>query len=141
MTAEFCDTNIIVYAYDQSDQRKSQLSHTLLDRLWTDRAGVLSIQVLQELYVTLARRTPGEDSRAIVADLAQAWRVMEPVAEDVIAAIDGSHQWNISFWDAMIVISAIRAQSNVLWTEDLQHGRRYGGVLALNPFQGSTDFA
>lgn len=135
MSAEFCDTNIIVYAYDKSEAAKSRQAAELLDRLWTDHAGVLSVQVLQELYVTLSRRAPESDSRDIIADFASAWPVVEPDGAAVLAAIDASRAWQLSFWDAMILTAAELAGCEVLWTEDLQHGRRYGSVMALTPFR------
>jgi predicted nucleic acid-binding protein len=137
MSAEFVDTNVLVYAYDHSHEGKQRQAAELLERLWRDRAGVLSVQVLQELYVTLTRRSLAEDGRAIVSDFALQWQVVEPGAQDLLTAIDNAQQWAISFWDAMVVTTAIKAGSHVLWTEDLQHGRQYGDVLALNPFMAT----
>ena len=134
MPGEFCDTNVLVYAYDRSDTRKQRQAADLLDRLWTDHAGIVSVQVLQELFVTLRRKLPAEDARAIVLDLSEAWPVIEPSGHDVVAAIDRGEEWQLSFWDAMMLTAANKAGAEVVWTEDLQHGQRYGDVRALNPF-------
>jgi predicted nucleic acid-binding protein len=56
MSAEFCDTNIIVYAYDSTAGVKHDRAQALLERLWLEGVGALSVQVLQELFVTLTRK-------------------------------------------------------------------------------------
>jgi predicted nucleic acid-binding protein len=136
MSVEFCDTNILVYAYDRSAGTKRDLARELLERLWRDESGAVSIQVLQELFVTLTRKiaAPVETriARGIVADLAT-WRVIEPRAADVLAAIDAMPRWQMSFWDAMILTAAERAGARVLWSEDLASGQAYDGVTVRNP--------
>jgi predicted nucleic acid-binding protein len=53
---EFVDTNILVYAYDRSAGKKHLLASNLIQKLWQSRQGCLSIQVLQEFYVTVTRK-------------------------------------------------------------------------------------
>lgn len=92
MSVEFCDSNIVVYAYDTSAGAKHERARDLLERLWTDGAGAASIQVLQELFVTLTRKIPRPldvaSARGIVSDLAT-WHIVRPTAVDVLTAIDG----------------------------------------------------
>jgi predicted nucleic acid-binding protein len=75
---EFCDTNVLVYAFDQSAGEKRVAARALMDRLWASNSGVTSVQVLQECFVVLTRRLPHplavQTARAIVEDLS-AWRV------------------------------------------------------------------
>jgi predicted nucleic acid-binding protein len=136
--AEFCDTNVLVYAYDQTAGPKWAHARQVVDRLWRERSGALSIQVLQEFYVTVTRRvTPPlspEAARAVVEDLTT-WQVVEPKARDVLDAIDGSARWRVSFWDAMLLVAANRAGVRVLWSEDLGDGQAYGSVTVRNPFR------
>jgi predicted nucleic acid-binding protein len=138
MSGEFCDTNVLVYAYDLSAGAKRQQAMHLVSRLWDARAGILSVQVLQELFVSLTRkvpqRLPAFEARQIVSDLAS-WRVFAPDAEDVLEAIDGSTRWQISFWDAMVVTAARRAGADAIWSEDLNDRQRYDGVEVRNPFR------
>src|SRR5438067_1403745 len=74
MSAEFCDTNVFVYAYDSSAGQKNVQAKELVQRLWESGEGIVSIQILQELFVTLtgklASRLSPEDARGIVSDLA-----------------------------------------------------------------------
>ena len=138
MNAEFVDTNVIVYAYDKSDTRKQQKARALLEVLWESKKGRLSIQVLQELYVVLTKKAPAvlshEAAASIIADLGM-WDHHSPGLEDLLEATRIQKQYGINFWDAMIVTSASRMGCKVLWTEDLNHGKRYEGIEAINPFK------
>jgi len=134
---EFVDTNVLLYSYDQSAGPKRELASQLLDRLWIGRNGRLSLQVLQEFYVSATGRlrpalTPSEAASETSA-LAQ-WRVHRPGPTDLLSAIDLHHRLRISFWDAMIVQSSLQMGCKVLWTEDLNDGQSYAGVTARNPF-------
>jgi predicted nucleic acid-binding protein len=139
MSAEFCDTNVLVYAYDRSAGIKGETARQLLARFWTLGEVAVSIQVLQELFVTLTRKSAPPLSsavvRGIVADLA-AWQVIEPSCGDVLDAIDAAMRWQVSFWDAMLLTTAKKAEASVLWSEDLNDGQDYDGVVVRNPFRG-----
>lgn len=138
MSAEFCDTNVLAYAYDRSAGVKRDRAKQCIDRLWHQRNGVVSIQVLQELFVTLTRKTTprlsNQDARIIVEDIAT-WQVVEPNADDVIEAINAADRWQVSFWDAMILIAAKKAGATAVWSEDLNAGQSYGEVEVRNPFE------
>jgi predicted nucleic acid-binding protein len=53
---QFVDTNMLVYAYDNQDAQKQQQAKALLRQLWREQSGCISIQVLQEFYVTTTRK-------------------------------------------------------------------------------------
>ena len=137
MSVEFCDTNVVVYAYDTSAGAKHDQALQLLERLWVEGVGAVSVQVLQELFVTLTRKiaqplsTP--TARTIVADLAT-WHVVTPNPSDVLAAIDATVTWNVSFWDAMILVAAQRSGAARVWSEDLNAGQTFDSVTVRNPF-------
>jgi predicted nucleic acid-binding protein len=134
---QFVDSNILVYAYDPTAGAKRELAKELVTGIWESRRGCLSIQVLQEFYVTITRKVPkpltSEAAAEIVADLA-AWRVHAPAVEDLSQAITIHRLYGISFWDAMIIRSAARSGCSRLWSEDLNSGQVYEGVRVLNPF-------
>ncbi|MCL5884333.1 MAG: PIN domain-containing protein [Deltaproteobacteria bacterium] len=137
MSAEFVDTNVLVYGCDRSAGRKHEKAAALLNRLWEEETGCMSVQVLQEFFVVATRKIPrplGPDrARGIIADFG-AWRIHSPGVEDVLGAIDLAGRSRISFWDAMVVRSAAALSAGVLWSEDLQAGRKIAGVLVRNPF-------
>jgi predicted nucleic acid-binding protein len=132
---EFVDTNVLIYAFDQTAGEKRNKAATLVERLWIERRGCVSIQVLQEFYVTAARKLamPAQDAGAQIKRLAR-WTVFRPDANDVLEAVELHRQKKISFWDAMILRSAIGAGCSILWTEDLSTGQRWDGLVVRSPF-------
>lgn len=140
MTADltFVDTNVLLYAHDRSAGQKHELARDLLVRLWGSRTGVLSTQVLGEFYVNATRKLPKPLSpiraRTIIRRYAT-WPVCRIDPDDLIAASELETRHRLSFWDALIVISATRSGATILATEDLQHGRRFEKLVILDPFR------
>ena len=136
---EFVDTNVVIYAHDPDEKAKHPVAMELMNRLWMEAQGRISTQVLQELYVTVTRKKPRLSSSAafdLIEELS-AWPVYAPTADDVLAAIRRSARHSISIWDAMIVQAAIASDCSILWSEDLQHGRRFESVTVRNPFRAA----
>jgi len=138
---QFVDTNVIVYAYDDSTGEKHRRARALMSELWDGRKGCLSLQVLQEFYVNITRKVihPLEADLAgqIVEDLS-AWKVHTPGVRDVLEAIRLHRKYQISFWDAMILQSARQAGCQLIWSEDLSHEQVYEGIRVINPFDGGV---
>ena len=134
---QFVDTNVLVYAYDVTAGDKHSRARALVNELWETREGCLSVQVLQEFFVTTTRKIPrpleAPAAAQIIADLAH-WHVHAPAASDVLAAIDIHQRTEASFWDAMILHSAKELGCGTLHTEDLNPGHAYEGVQVSNPF-------
>jgi predicted nucleic acid-binding protein len=134
----FVDANVLVYAHDDSAGAKRDQARGLVEELWESREGCLSVQVLQEFFVTVTRKIAKpldpEMAKEIIADLSH-WHAHVPAADDVIGAIGIHQRTGISFWDAMIVRSAAEMGCAVLYSEDLNAGQEYSGVRAENPFQ------
>jgi predicted nucleic acid-binding protein len=137
---EFVDTNVLVYAFDASAGEKRAAAEALLAQLWQRGTGCLSVQVLQEFFVTVtskvARPLSSDEAAERVRELAT-WRVFAPTSDDVLGAIALHSQVNLSFWDAMVVHAAAESGCDVLWTEDLNDGQVIRGVQIRNPFAAS----
>jgi len=137
MAAVFLDTNVLVYAFDRSAGLKHELARRLVEGCWENENGCLSVQVLQEFYVTVTRKiaAPLESltARQIVEDLSQ-WRLHTPAAADLLQAIDLAQRYQLSFWDAQVIQSASSLGCKILYTEDLNHSQQYGEVQVVNPF-------
>ena len=132
----FLDTNIFVYAFDRSAPKKRQLARELISESIRLRFGVISTQVLQELYVVGTRKLgilPEILKTAMESLKPLQMVIMTP--QLIFRSIDTQIRWQISFWDAMILQAANHAQCTLLYTEDLTHGHQYGSVKAINPFQ------
>lgn len=132
----FVDTNVLVYAHDLDAGTRQRTAHTLLLKLAQDRTGVLSMQVLQEFYVTATRKLikplPKTEARAIVEDFGH-WCISTSPA-DIKQAFRIEDESRISFWDALIVAAAVRAGAIRILSEDLNPGQTIEGVLIENPF-------
>ena len=133
----FVDTNVLVYAHDSSAGEKYEKAKSLVRKLWTERTGVVSTQVLQEFYVTVRKKVlhPGDISNAKrwLSHYVN-WHVIENDGSAVLQAIDVEQRYQLSFWDALIVQAANRADTPLLYSEDLNHDKRYGAVRVENPF-------
>lgn len=134
----FVDTNILVYAHDSSAGEKHRRAQEILFDLWASGRGCLSLQVLQEFYVTVTRKVAAPMSEETAAEIVRelsTWTVHQPETRDLHDAIEVHRRYQVSFWDAMIVHSADRLGCEVLWSEDLNPGQVYGGVEIRNPFR------
>jgi predicted nucleic acid-binding protein len=137
MTLEFVDTNVLLYAYDTGAGERHERAFDLVSRLGRSRTGVISVQVLQEFHVNATRKIAVPLTPAAVRDrlrILSLWPVHTPSPDDVLAASELAEQSQLSFWDAMIVRSAIVSGCSVLWSEDLNSGQDLGGVRVRDPF-------
>ena len=121
----FFDTNILVYADDRSEPKKQRQTLDLIAEYRRSGSGVLSLQVLQEYFVTVTRKL-GVDpaiARRKVELLAE-FDVAVPRLGDILAAIDLHRLHGLQFWDALIVQSAKQAGCSVLFSENMQDAKR-----------------
>src|SRR6266568_8699375 len=84
------DTNVLVYAHDVTAGDKHTRARALVEDLWDTREGCLSVQVLQEFFVTTTRKIPkplGAPAAAQIIDDLAHWHLHAPAAGDVLAAI------------------------------------------------------
>ena len=134
---QFVDTNVLVYAHDVTADDKHTRARQLVADLWTNGNGCLSIQVLQEFYVTVTRKVQRpldpDIARQHVEDLGQ-WLVHSPTIGDVVEAIQLHQRAQLSFWDAMVLTSARKLNCGVLWSEDLSESQSFAGITVKSPF-------
>jgi predicted nucleic acid-binding protein len=136
--ALFLDTNILVYAYDSSAGQKHNQAVELMESCWENENGCISIQILQEFFVTVTRKIAlpldYQTARQIVTDLTH-WRLHAPIANDLLQAMDLQQRYQLAFWDALVVQSAVSIGCKQLLSEDLNHNQVYGTVQVINPFR------
>jgi len=136
MSKVFLDTNILVYSLDQADAAKMAKCRGLIRSLTAESRGVISTQVMQEFYVAATSKL-GADP-LLTKDILRSLERFETVVVSpalIKDAIDCSIINRLSFWDALIVVSAESAQCEILWTEDLNHGQIIRGVRIENPLK------
>jgi predicted nucleic acid-binding protein len=132
----FLDSNVLICTDDAGAKAKQATALTLVEQCQARRTGVLSTQVLQEYFVITTRKL-GVDvllARQKV-ELFSRLTLVATGVDDVLAAIDLHRLHGISFWDALIVRSALAAGCTRLYSEDLQNGRRIDGLEIVNPFR------
>jgi predicted nucleic acid-binding protein len=135
MSKAFFDTNVLVYACDNDTPDKQEKARSLMRLHAQGNPPCISTQVLQEFYVSATRKLGIEPHRA--KDIVSSFQDMETAlidVDDIRHAIDGNILWQISFWDALIIVAARKLRCNVIYTEDLNHGQIYDSVQVLNPF-------
>ena len=137
----FVDTNVLIYALDEDQGARYPIASALIEELWESNEGVLSTQVLQELYVNLTRKLsrPMTRSRArATVERYSAWPVYQVAPSDILAASELEQRHTLAFWDALIVVAAQRLEATRIVSEDMQHGRSFGSVRIENPFLPSS---
>jgi len=132
----FFDTNVLIYTDDRAAPAKQRRALELVAEHRLAGTGVVSLQVLQEYFVTVTRK--------LHVDAQVARRKVELLAEldvavlglpDILAAIDLHRLHKLSFWDALVVRAAQQAGCTVLYSEDMQNARQVDGLRIVNPFQ------
>lgn len=136
----FVDTNILMYAHDTAAGDKHKKARALVEALWEARSGVVSTQVLQELAVNLRKKAKkpldAKATRDVVSDYL-AWQVVVNGGDSILEALDFEARYQVSFWDALVIQAAHAGGVEVLYSEDLSDGQRYGDVTVTNPFKAA----
>lgn len=127
----FLDTNVLVYAFAAGDRRSARAEALLAE------GGVTGVQVLNE-FTNVARRKLGWSWEQVEAALGVIDELVGP-ARPLTAAIHAhavsiARDHGLSFYDALVVAAATDADCQVLCSEDLQHGQRFGTLMVSNPF-------
>jgi|SRR5215468_2363471 len=134
----FLDTNIFVYSFDAGSPKKAAQSTKLIRRAIETRAGVISYQVVQEFYNVALRRFANPMSSADAEQyLSTTFGPLLSVHSSPALygeALRIGSRFRLSWYDSLIVASAIEAQCDVLYSEDFQDGKRFGVVVISNPF-------
>lgn len=129
MTA-FFDSNVIIYAYS-IDARRARAIEIM------SRGGVISAQVLNEVTSVL-RNKQRQDWPIIERIIATVRRhvaeVVPLTADSHAAALAIARDHGLSFYDALIIASALESGCGTLYSEDLQDGRVLQGLTIINPF-------
>jgi predicted nucleic acid-binding protein len=136
MTSRFLDTNVLVYTDDHSQPEKRSTALALVKRCYRDRNAVVSTQVLQEYFVITTRklRVEPEIARRKIEIFSRLGLALIGLP-DILNAIDLHRNHQLALWDGLLVSVATRSGCSVLYTEDLQHGQRFGSLKVVNPFR------
>jgi predicted nucleic acid-binding protein len=133
----FLDTNVLVYAVDDSEPAKRDRARDLLSAEDAGMRLVLSTQVLSEFYVVATRKLERPLAPDDAADAVRELSKLAVVGADTALVADGirlSRTAQLSLWDALIVAAAKVAGCERVLTEDLADGAEIDGVRIEDPF-------
>jgi predicted nucleic acid-binding protein len=132
------DTNVLVYVYDLSEPEKRERALETLERVRGAGMGVLSAQVLSELYNVVTRKLEPpispEEADGQLRALARVWPVVPVTSVVVFEAVRGVREYQLSFWDAQIWAAARLNRVSTVLTEDFNPGAVIEGVRFVDPF-------
>lgn|SRR5689334_16516011 len=135
----FLDTNVIVYAFDRSNPKKAHVAQSLIEEGLADKRSIISYQVVQEFVnvvlrgfrITIARSDL--ESFLLTALFPMTAVPWSPALTTEALRIQAAHQH--SWYDSLIIGAALQGECKVLFSEDLQHGQRFGELVVENPFR------
>ena len=136
MSADFFDTNILIYLFDETDARRRATATNLITEAIRDGTGLISSQVVQEALNVLLTKLHAsiEDARsALERVLFPLWDVY-PTPALYERALDLAARHSYHFYDSLILAAALEARCDRLLSEDFQHGQVIDGLTIHNPF-------
>jgi len=133
-TLSFIDTNIWLYGFIESDQGdKSRRARDLI----VNSQPVISVQIINEVCVNLIKKAGFSESQIsqLITSFFENYQVIELEQETLMTASELRLRYAVSFWDSLVIASALQAQVSVLYSEDLQHEQVIEDRLKIiNPF-------
>jgi predicted nucleic acid-binding protein len=139
------DTNVLVYAVDAAESAKQQRAVSVLGFLEQRRLGVITVQVLNEFFVSATRKpTPPlspEEAGALVTIYSRTWPVLDLTLSVTLEAVRGVREYRLAYWDALVWASARLNNIPTLLTEDGPTGATIEGVRWVNPFADGFDLS
>jgi predicted nucleic acid-binding protein len=135
------DTNILVYAYDVSERAKRHVARAVLDEVWDQGGGVLTLQNLSEFVVAVTRKVEHpialSSARTILADILRSgrWLVIDRQAQTIMAAIELVERTGAPYWDALIAASMLEHGITTIVTENERDFKKIHGLTVINPFK------
>lgn len=134
----FIDTNLWIYLFSHSEKVTDVVKrNTVNDLLKNSSDIIVSVQVLSEMSNVFLKKLklPVEKVRGIVFELGESVDVIPLDESNIAYALDLVDRYLLSWYDALIAASAISAQAEILYSEDMQHGMSIDkSVRIVNPF-------
>lgn len=133
MNRHFLDTNVVIYAYSNTEIEKSSRANELL---FNERS-IISTQVINEFSNVCLRkfRQPEQTIISALLELARTTTIVNFSFATQLEALNLCQSHCFSYYDALIVATAIENECAILYSEDMQHGQLINGCLRIvNPF-------
>lgn len=132
----FLDTNLLIYAWDNTEQSKKNLIIPFLNYIKENSFPVISTQTLGEFFNVAVKKIglTKEQGYVICEEYSKLFPVYEISTENVLHAMKISKETQYSYWDSLIIAMAIDTGCSVLYSEDLNNGQEIEGLKIVNPF-------
>jgi predicted nucleic acid-binding protein len=129
------DTNLWVYFYTKDPLEKT----TMVSNLITEnrKSLILSTQILGELYNVLTRKKlfTKVETTSIIKILINTFPIHDIDSLKVLKATEISDRYGYTYWDSLIIATALISDCAILYSEDMQHNQQLEGkIRILNPF-------
>lgn len=134
----FIDTNIIVYTLDSENIIKQEKAKVILDHFYSNQNYIISTQVVQEFCNVAMKKIEPRVPEKMLSEFIATFpsRQIELINLNTIErALTVKIQYKYSFWDSLIIASAINAGCNILFTEDLKDHQIIDNLMIVNPFK------
>ena len=117
---------------------KAEKAAQLIRKALTTQKGVISYQVVQEFFNVALRRftqpMKAVDAEQYLRMVFQPLLGVHSTPALYLEALDLHARSGLSWYDSLIVSAALQTRCDLLFTEDLQHGQRFGSLQVKNPF-------
>ena len=139
MNGEFIDTNVFIYLFDETNDRKRNIADRIVKTALETSTARISHQVVQETLNVVTRKLPSpmtaeNAQRFLVQVLAPLWQIMPNIAL-YRRGLDVQARYGFSFYDSLIIAAALESGCTRLYSEDLQHAQQIEGLTIENPFK------
>lgn len=130
----FIDTNILIYGYSQDEPDKQQKAINCIqsDNIW------ISIQVINETINVLKRKFSLEYSEinTVIQEIKEKFNIAIVSVNTIETALNIGERYQYSYFDSLIIASALEFNCEIIYTEDLQDGQKIENKLTIiNPFE------
>jgi len=132
----FIDSNIFIYAYTSDNEQKHSIARDLLRNNVLENEIVLSAQILNEFYSVMARyKYPHNEIKSCLNEIIEQVKVMPIELETIKRCIFIKEEYSYSWWDSLVLSSALENDCKILYSEDMQHNIKINRQLTIiNPF-------
>lgn len=134
----FLDSDIIIYSFDNEHPGKKVVAQGLIEQAFSQQNGCISFQVTQESINVLIRHFRDKLSMDdIMLFLKEVLHPLQKVYPSLLLyenAINFHFRWKYSFYDSLIIASALNSDCTILYSEDLQDGQQIEDLKIVNPF-------
>jgi len=128
----FIDSNIFLYAFSDKNISKQNISAKIVKQNHT-----ISTQVVNEVSNNMIKKLnfSNKEIGKFILNCYMQYTIVDFSKEIFIKASIIRDNYNISYYDSLILSSAINSKCDILYSEDMQHNQRIEGLIIINPFK------